>query len=82
MERLEITVSSGFNARKTTAFMEADKAYQGLYNKPLFDSIGTGSLASAVMITSDIVSYYNEDKRLWLPLSKVGRGETKAKWEN
>jgi len=73
---LEITVSSGFNEEKTAAFVEADKAYQELYGKPLFDSIGTGSLAKPVMATSDIVAYYSEKQDKWLPLSKKGRDET------
>jgi nicotinate phosphoribosyltransferase len=72
---LEITVSSGFNAEKTKAFLEADNYYQKTYGKPLFDSIGTGSLAKPVMTTSDIVSYYNEKNGLWIPMSKKGRGE-------
>lgn len=73
---LEITVSSGFNEEKTTAFVEADKAYEERYGKPLFDSIGTGSLAKPVMTTSDIVAYYSERQEQWLPLSKKGREET------
>ncbi len=76
---LEITVSSGFNEEKTAAFVEADKAYKGIYGKPLFDSIGTGSLAKPVMTTSDIVAYFSEKQNKWLPLSKVGRGETPTK---
>ena len=72
---LEITVSSGFDEDKTTAFIEADKVYQELYGKPFFDSIGTGSLAKPVMTTSDICAYFNEKKGLWLPMSKVGRKE-------
>ncbi len=76
---LEITVSSGFNEEKTAAFAEADRAYQELYGKPLFDSIGTGSLAKPVMATSDIVAYYNERQDRWLPLSKKGRDETPTK---
>jgi nicotinate phosphoribosyltransferase len=81
LSHLEITVSSGFNAEKTAAFMEADKAYQELYNKPLFDSIGTGSLVKTVTTTSDIIAYYNQTKQQWIPMSKKGRGETKARWE-
>lgn len=73
---LEITVSSGFNEEKTSAFVDADKAYQKSYGKPLFDSIGTGSLAKPVMATSDIVAYYSEKQDKWLPLSKKGRDET------
>lgn len=76
---LEITVSSGFNERKTAAFIEADKAYQEFYGKPLFDSIGTGSLAKPVMTTSDIVAYYSERKGKWVPLSKKGREEKPSK---
>ncbi len=72
---LEITVSSGFNAEKTTAFMGADRLYQEAHGKSLFDSIGTGSLAKPVMATSDIVAYFNEESGLWLPLSKKGRPE-------
>ena len=76
---LEITVSSGFNEEKTAAFAEADKVYQELYGKPLFDSIGTGSLAKPIMTTSDIVAYYNEIQNKWLPLPKKGRDETPTK---
>lgn len=76
---LEITVSSGFNEEKTSAFVEADKAYQKLYEKPLFDSIGTGSLAKPVMTTSDIVAYFSEGQKKWIPLSKKGRDETPTK---
>ena len=76
---LEIMVSSGFNEEKTTAFIEADRVYQELYGKPLFDSIGTGSLAKPVMTTSDIVAYFNERQNKWLPLSKKGRDETPTK---
>jgi nicotinate phosphoribosyltransferase len=76
---LEITVSSGFNEKKTAAFVEADRAYKERYGKPLFDSIGTGSLAKPIMTTSDIVAYYSEKQGQWLPLSKKGREETLSK---
>ena len=76
---LEITVSSGFNEDKTAAFVEADKVYQGLYGKPLFDSIGTGSLAKPIMATSDIVAYFSERQNKWIPLSKKGRDETPSR---
>ena len=76
---LEITVSSGFDEKKTAAFVKADRSYQERYGKPLFDSIGTGSLAKPVMTTSDIVAYYSEREEQWLPLSKKGRGETLSK---
>ena len=76
---LEITVSSGFNAEKTTAFMKADRVYQELYDKPLFDSIGTGSLAKPTMTTSDIVGYFNQNKKEWVSLSKTGRDEVFTK---
>ncbi len=76
---IEITVSSGFNEKKTAAFVEADRAYQERYGKPLFDSIGTGSLAKPVMTTSDIVAYHSEREEQWLPLSKKGRGEILSK---
>jgi len=71
---LEIVVSSGFNAEKTVAFMEADRIYQKMYGKPLFNSIGTGSIEEPIMTTSDIVAYFNE-KKGWIPMSKVGRDE-------
>lgn len=76
---LEITVSSGFNAEKTKAFIEADKIYQKMYDKPLFDAIGTGSVAKPIMTTSDIVAYFNFKKQKWIPFSKKGRGETESK---
>jgi nicotinate phosphoribosyltransferase len=72
---LEITVSSGFNEEKTSAFIEADKEYQKMYGKSLFDNIGTGSLANPFMITSDICAYFNEKLLKWEPLSKIGRDE-------
>ena len=75
---LEITVSSGFNEKKTAAFVEADRVYQEIYGKPLFDSIGTGSFAKPVMTTSDIVAYFSESKNQWVSLSKKGRGETET----
>jgi nicotinate phosphoribosyltransferase len=75
LDDLEIVVSSGFNPEKTKAFMQADKKYQEMYEKPLFDSIGTGSLASPVMTTSDIYSYFSEKDGEWKDLSKVGRKE-------
>ncbi len=72
---LEITVSSGFNEEKTQAFMEADKLYQAKYGKPLFENIGTGSVANPTMTTSDIVAYYSEKQSKWTELSKEGREE-------
>jgi nicotinate phosphoribosyltransferase len=72
---LEITVSSGFNEGKTDAFMEADRVYQKIYRKPLFNSIGTGSLADPFMTTSDICAYFSEKDGKWKPLSKTGRRE-------
>lgn len=73
-ENLEITVSSGFNEEKTSAFVEADRTYQRIYGKPLFDNIGTGSLANPFMTTSDICAYY-KNKSGWRSISKVGREE-------
>lgn len=74
---LKLFVSSGFNANKTTAFIEADKIYQKMYDKPLFDAIGTGSfgLKNLIMTTSDICAYFDENKQIWIPNSKVGRTE-------
>lgn len=72
---LELTLSSGFNAEKTAAFVDADKVYQEMYGKPLFDAIGTGSLAKPIMTTSDIVAYYNRAAGAWRPMVKVGRCE-------
>ena len=46
-----------------------------MHEKPLFDSIGTGSLANPTMTTSDIYSYFSEKENKWKPLSKVGRQE-------
>jgi nicotinate phosphoribosyltransferase len=73
----ELTVSSGFNAKKTKDFMVADKCYQDRYGKPLFDAIGTGSLTKAIMTTSDIVACKNNVGD-WVPLSKLGRGEVES----
>jgi len=75
LQPLTQTVSSGFNAEKTAAFMQADKAYQERFEKPLFDSIGTGSIAHPVMTTSDIVAYFSEKRGIWVPNSKTGRDE-------
>jgi len=76
---LEITVSSGFNSEKTSAFVEADRAYQTIYGKPLFDNIGTGSLAQPFMTTSDICAYFSEKENSWKSLSKAGRKELPSK---
>jgi nicotinate phosphoribosyltransferase len=77
---VKITVSSGFNAEKTTAFMEADKLFQWSYKSPLFDNIGTGSVyPDVVMATSDIVAYYSENDKKWQEHHKVGRGENPTK---
>lgn len=75
---LEAVVSSGFDDEKTQAFMIADKAYQDLYGKPLFDTIGTGSIAKPIMTTSDICAYYSEKENNWKPLSKIGRREIES----
>lgn len=72
---LEITVSSGFNEEKTSAFMEADRTFQRIFGKPLFDNIGTGSLAQPFMTTSDICAYFSDKDGEWKNLSKVGRKE-------
>lgn len=74
-----LVVSSGFNAEKTAAFMEADANYPGRNGTPLFTTIGTGSLASPIMTTSDICAYFDEAKELWVPNSKTGRSETPSK---
>ncbi len=79
LEHIGLTLSSGFNAEKTAAFMEADRVYQDMYGKPLFQCIGTGSLAKPVMTTSDIVAYFSERQNKWLPLSKKGRDEILTK---
>jgi len=75
---LKITVSSGFNADKTKAFMDADRIFKRMYKKPLFDSIGTGSVAKSFSTTSDIVAYYNKKLKGWIKLSKVGRKEVES----
>jgi len=72
---LSLIVSSGFNELKTPAFMKADKKYQEMYDKPLFDVIGSGSVARPIMTTSDICAYFSEKDNIWKPLSKVGRAE-------
>jgi len=70
---VSLTVSSGFNEIKTAAFIEADKIYQEQYGKPLFDAIGSGSIAKPVMATADIVQYQTPEGE-WVENSKVGRG--------
>jgi len=76
LEDVRITVSSGFNSRKISAFMRADAVYQYMYGKPMFDSIGTGSLMKdVVMATSDIVAYFDEATEKWVPYAKTGRVE-------
>ena len=78
---IDITVSSGFNAEKTKAFMEFSNKYKEQNGIPLFNSIGTGSLLPrAVMTTSDIVSYNSRVYDCWIPLSKVGRNERACNW--
>jgi len=71
---LELTVSSGFNARKTAAFIEADRVFQEKFGVPLFHTIGTGSIANPVMATADIVAYRNKHGQ-WEEIHKVGRPE-------
>jgi len=71
---VSIFVSSGFNEHKTSAFVEADNIYQEKYGRPLFDAIGTGSIANPKMATADIVQYYDSENNVWVDNSKVGRG--------
>ncbi len=75
---LELTVSSGFNEEKTAAFLRADKVFQAHFRRPLFNAIGTGSLAKPVMTTSDIVAYFSQNQGGWLAHSKIGRGEVES----
>lgn len=75
---LELTVSSGFNERKTAAFLEADRVYQKQHGKPLFNNIGTGSIANPVMATADIVAYFSENENQWKEMHKVGRPEIQS----
>ncbi len=70
---LTSTVSSGFNERKTAAFLEANRIFQERYGVNLVDAIGTGSIASPVMATADIAQY-RDDEGNWIDNSKVGRG--------
>jgi len=72
---IDISISSGFNSEKIAVFVKADKLYQDLYGKSLFDSVGTGSLGNPTMVTSDIVAYFDEESKCWKPYSKVGRSE-------
>ena len=75
-----ITVSSGFNPEKTAAFYAADAIFQYMYNTPLFDNIGTGSMyPGVIMATSDIVAYYSEGEKKWIEHHKTGRGENPSK---
>ena len=71
---LELTVSSGFNAEKTKAFVEADRVFKEKFGYELFTNIGTGSIANPIMATADIVAYKNE-KNQWIEMHKVGRPE-------
>jgi len=78
-EDVGIVVSSGFNADKTLAFIEADRVYQETHSRELFNSIGTGSLANnSIMTTSDIVAYFSEKDNEWKPIAKKGRCEIKS----
>jgi nicotinate phosphoribosyltransferase len=61
----QITVSSGFDARKTAAFR--------VCGAPM-DGIGTGSWVDFAMFTSDITHVFENGR--WLPRCKAGRGET------
>jgi len=79
LKNVGIVVSSGFDAAKTARFMQADALYDRKYDKPLFTSIGTGSLYSgAVYATSDICAYYSDIYKDWVPLSKAGRKQLPA----
>ncbi|MFH1308199.1 MAG: nicotinate phosphoribosyltransferase [archaeon] len=81
-ENVKLTVSSGFNAEKTADFVKADAIYKEYSGINLFDSIGTGSLVPGViMATSDIVAYFSEKNRIWVPHSKKGRDEREAKFK-
>ncbi len=76
---LKIMVSSGFDAEKITAFVEADQRFQQKYGNTLFNSIGSGSLGADIRIaTSDIVSVIDDKIGLWMPRSKIGRGYTES----
>lgn len=80
-KEIAITVSSGFNAEKTKAFMEFSNMYKSINGFPLFNSIGTGSLLPrTVMTTSDIVSFFSKKDNCWKQLSKVGRNERTCNW--
>jgi len=75
--KIKIIVSSGFNAEKIQAFVDANRLYQQEYGNDLFNSIGTGSIYDkAIYATSDIVAYKTEGiLSRWKQLSKVGREE-------
>jgi len=73
-EDVSIFVSSGFNEYKTAVFVEADKIYQEKFGRPMFDAIGTGSIAKPKMATADIVQYFDSENKVWIDNSKVGRG--------
>jgi nicotinate phosphoribosyltransferase len=65
-------VSSGFDAAKTAAFVEARKVYGELYGKALFDGIGTGSLLpGGRMATADMVQVRRDGR--WIDCAKTGR---------
>lgn len=75
-ENVKITVSSGFNSEKTKAFVAADKVYYDIYDRSLFDAVGTGSLLPGItMATSDIVAYFNTTEQKWIEHAKTGRSE-------
>ncbi len=75
-KNVESTVSAGFNAVKTRAFVKADEVFQRKYGSPLFSFIGTGSVyEKAVNVTSDICAFFNERVDAWIPKIKTGRNE-------
>jgi nicotinate phosphoribosyltransferase len=76
-EGVGIFVSSGFEAKKTKAFADANRAYQQKYGHPLISGIGSGSLGAYLnFATSDIVGV--QENGIWVPRSKAGRGFTES----
>lgn len=64
-KKVKIIVSSGFNAEKVEAFVDADAP---------IDAIGTGSSwVKFFMFTSDIAFIYNGQNNRWIPCCKAGR---------
>ncbi len=68
---VDIFLSSGFDAEKTRAFVEADRVYQKMHGRELFRAIGTGSVYKSRHFTMDCVQRFENGK--WVRHAKAGR---------